>query len=175
MIYFTADLHLGHGNIIKYCHRPFDDADHMDCALIQRWNEVVSPDDTVYVLGDLTMKGPSQCALYASRLAGTIRVVPGNHDRAWLKHPPSQIEILPSSFRYLVDDVTTLICQHEPIPALSPLAPFSTYLLHGHSHGQTRQLPPRTLDVGVDCHVYRPISLIEVMTILHRREDSNVR
>jgi hypothetical protein len=39
--WFTDNLHLGHGNIIGYCSRPFDDVAAMDRALVDRWNEVV--------------------------------------------------------------------------------------------------------------------------------------
>ncbi len=34
MNFFTADLHFGHANIIKYCKRPFTDVAAMDRALI---------------------------------------------------------------------------------------------------------------------------------------------
>ena len=40
-IYFTADLHLGHGRIIKHCKRPFENSHYMDEALIKNWNSVV--------------------------------------------------------------------------------------------------------------------------------------
>ncbi len=43
--FFTADLHLGHRNIIEYSGRPFRDADEMNAALVERWNDFVSPDD----------------------------------------------------------------------------------------------------------------------------------
>jgi len=39
--WFTADLHLGHRNIIEYCNRPFADVDEMNRALIANWNQVV--------------------------------------------------------------------------------------------------------------------------------------
>lgn len=53
--FFTADLHIGHRNIIDYSHRPFRDADEMNAALVDVWNETVGPDDEVIVLGDFAM------------------------------------------------------------------------------------------------------------------------
>jgi len=43
--FVTADLHLGHSNIIKYCDRPFGSAEEMDQTLIDNWNSVVDKND----------------------------------------------------------------------------------------------------------------------------------
>ena len=48
-VFFTADPHFGHTNIIRYENRPFASAEEMDQELIRRWNETVSPEDTVYL------------------------------------------------------------------------------------------------------------------------------
>ncbi len=53
--WFTADLHLGHRNIIDYCDRPFADVDAMNRALIDNWNHAVAEDDTVWVVGDFAL------------------------------------------------------------------------------------------------------------------------
>jgi calcineurin-like phosphoesterase family protein len=44
--WFTAELHLGHRNIIRYCDRRFESVGVMNRALIARWNEIVDDDDT---------------------------------------------------------------------------------------------------------------------------------
>ena len=34
MIYFTADTHFGHANIVRMCERPYPDVDTMNEAMI---------------------------------------------------------------------------------------------------------------------------------------------
>src|SRR4051812_27561867 len=84
--WFTSDLHFGHRNIIGYCDRPFRDVDAMDAALVERWNEVVAPDDIVWVLGDVAMGRIERSLALVGGLHGTKHLVAGNHDRCWTGH-----------------------------------------------------------------------------------------
>lgn len=52
MIWFTADTHFGHKNIIKYCDRPFDSIENMDQTIIGAINNNVQPNDILWHLGD---------------------------------------------------------------------------------------------------------------------------
>ncbi|HKZ41488.1 MAG TPA: hypothetical protein VJ044_11030 [Candidatus Hodarchaeales archaeon] len=54
-IWFTADHHFCHTNIIKYCGRPFKTVQEMDHTMINKWNSVVKEGDTVYHLGDFAL------------------------------------------------------------------------------------------------------------------------
>ena len=57
-IYFTADLHFGHPNILKHSpKRPYSDTVDIvahDAWLLDLWCSTVDKRDTVYILGDLT-------------------------------------------------------------------------------------------------------------------------
>ena len=79
-VYFTADPHFGHANIIRYENRPFASVEEMDRELIRRWNETVTPEDTVYLLGDFSFYGKEKSAEILAALQGQIRLVMGNHD-----------------------------------------------------------------------------------------------
>src|SRR6516162_5076939 len=51
-IWFTADFHLGHRNIIRYCNRPCDSVEAMNSAILERLNGAVKANDVLYFLGD---------------------------------------------------------------------------------------------------------------------------
>ena len=57
-IYFTADLHFGHANILKHSpKRPYSDTVDIkahDEWLLDLWRSTVDKRDTIYILGDLT-------------------------------------------------------------------------------------------------------------------------
>jgi len=79
MIYYTADLHLGHENVIKFGDRPFSDVNEMDNTLIANWRAVVRPNDDIYVLRDLIFRCREPEA-YLKQLTGRIHMIRGNHD-----------------------------------------------------------------------------------------------
>jgi calcineurin-like phosphoesterase family protein len=78
--WFISDTHFGHKNILVYEKdaRPFENIEVMNETIIDRWNSVVNPKDSVYHLGDFAF-GKHNINI-ASRLAGRKFLVLGNHD-----------------------------------------------------------------------------------------------
>ncbi len=79
-VWVTADLHLGHENIIKYTARPFLNSKEMDKILIHNWNTIIAPNDTVYIVGDLAFRR-RDVKRYLRILNGKKILIRGNHDR----------------------------------------------------------------------------------------------
>jgi calcineurin-like phosphoesterase family protein len=89
--WFTSDLHLGHANIIKYCHRPFKDIEEMNETIITNWNSRVKDGDLVFHVGDFCFKNSkggkpgegmqNKASHWRERLNGDIIFIKGNHDR----------------------------------------------------------------------------------------------
>jgi calcineurin-like phosphoesterase family protein len=160
--FFTADTHLSHNNIIKYCKRPFENVKEMDEAIIENWNSVVDPKDTVYHLGDFAFaKDVETVEKYIKALNGKIHLVLGNHDKHSVKGASGFIwkrdyarikihdqKIILSHYAFRVWD-----CKH-----------YGSYHLYGHSHGM---LPDDessySFDVGVDANDFIPISFDQVV------------
>ena len=55
-MWFTADTHFGHSNIIELTHRPFSSVQEMDRRLIANINDRVSARDSLYILGDFSFR-----------------------------------------------------------------------------------------------------------------------
>lgn len=175
MIYFTADHHFNHTNIIKFCNRPFATVEEMNTTMIARWNEVVKHDDTVYHLGDFTLEGPVVAEQFFAALNGHIGVIPGGHDVRWLAdseqyysngYMVDPVEILPPLVSLEFPELgkggrphVIVLCHYAM--RVWDRSHHGAWHLYGHSHGN---LPVEGLsfDVGVDCHDFRPISLGEV-------------
>lgn len=160
MIWFTADEHFGHKNIIKYCCRPFGSVEEMNESLIRNWNKRVSEGDSVYVLGDFCFRDPDQ---YLRELNGDVILIFGNHDDTKCRHGKTMFKGVFDILKIKPRNKTILLSHYAMrVWAKSHI---NSYHLYGHSHGT---LPPfgKSMDVGVDCHDYAPISLDEVEDIL---------
>lgn len=58
-IWFTADPHFGHATINRHCERPCASVAQMDEELLRNINDRVSPEDTLYHLGDFAFRTKS--------------------------------------------------------------------------------------------------------------------
>lgn len=190
--WFTADLHLGHENIIRYCHRPFADVEAMNEALIERWNLVVAPDDQVWVLGDLAMGPIRESLTLVAGLAGRKVLLAGNHDRCWSGHrgrprarPDEWVtayldagfdEIHQGTVELTVGGVGVLACHFpyqgdsQPLDRHTDHRPHDDggWILHGHVHDRWRT-EGRQVNVGVDVWDYRPVAEATIAEIVTSR------
>lgn len=145
MDFFTADLHLGHENVIRHCNRPFKNADVMDDALIENWNRRVSKNDTVYILGDLIFRTNHLPEDYLYRLNGHKHLIIGNHDQSWLKKLPSG-ELLNTSvteafesinhMKVIKQDRLVITLCHYPMMTWQA-AGHGGLMIFGHIHNNT--------------------------------------
>lgn len=167
-IWFTSDTHYWHSNIIRHCDRPFEHSYQMNEALIRRHNEMVDPDDTVFHLGDFAFASQRQIIDILNRLNGHYYMLRGNHDK-WMRgfEGHERIEWIKDYHEMRHDG---LVLCHYPLGSWNGMRNGSV-MLHGHCHGNYEYSYPNSkkcgkiIDVGVDSHDYRPISLRRVMEI----------
>jgi calcineurin-like phosphoesterase family protein len=140
MIFYTADLHLGHKNVIKLCSRPFTSIEEMDAALIENWNLVVGKDDTVYILGDLSFRSVGSVKPVLKVLNGTKHLIIGNHDKSWMKNVRLEEFFATVSPLLEIDDGDTHITLcHYPMLSWNRVAHGAIHI-HGHIHNNTNSL-----------------------------------
>ena len=79
-IWVTSDLHFMHNKPFIYEQRGFQSVYEMNEAIVKRFNEVVKPEDDVYILGDLMLNDNEAGRQLINRLNGWLHIVYGNHD-----------------------------------------------------------------------------------------------
>lgn len=179
-IWFTSDTHFNHANIIEHAARPFADLDDMTAAMIHRWNTVVNAGDIVYHLGDFALSWGKKHARVIddilSKLNGNKWLIAGNHDRdEVVKNPRWSKVVHYHEIKVDRDGVhkQRIVMSHYPMRVWNQMHR-EAWMLHGHSHGNLVDIGGKTMDVGVDCHGYRPISIDEVAVFMEGREAVSV-
>lgn len=146
-----------------------------DEYIIERHNALVGDDDLVYHLGDFAFGRSDTVFRILRRLKGQIRIIWGNHDKS-AKDASTAIKFYPDLYprvKFLGDYHTfndlgeSFVLFHYPILVWDRMH-HGSYGLCGHSHGSCPQSNPKTtttrlLDVGVDCHDYKPWELGEIV------------
>lgn len=151
----TGCPHFGHANIVHLCNRPFANVHEMNKTLTDNWNQAVHPEDTVYVLGDLSFKAPRPAWQYTDQLNGKIILVWGNHDRHRKDLVKHGIEV--HDYLELEVDDRLVVLNHYPIEEWNGWFNGSIHL-HAHCHGN-RPNAVRRYDVGVDTNNFQPLDL----------------
>lgn len=80
MIYFTSDLHFNHDKDFIYKPRGFDNISEMNEAILKNFKETISPEDDLYILGDIFLGELEPGLELFKQLPGKIHIVWGNHD-----------------------------------------------------------------------------------------------
>lgn len=137
MRYYISDLHLFHENVIRFDNRPFENVFEMHNAIIDRWNSVVTNGDTVYILGDISLRGANdELIALVSRLKGHKVLVKGNHDDVSDYRYQLLFEEI-CDYKEIQDSFDgqnyNLILSHYPIFSWKKMSR-GTILLYGHTH-----------------------------------------
>ena len=129
---------------------------HGNEALVERWNATVAPDDTVWHLGDFTVRVPAaRAAALLDRLHGTKRLVAGNNDGPATRACDGWASV--QDYTEITVEGRRLVLCHYPLRSWNGMHR-GALNLHGHTHGRMKPLT-RQFDVGVDVWGFRPVGL----------------
>lgn len=163
MIYFTADQHFWNQKQYPVGSRRFETVRERNEFLVRQWNAVVSPDDEVYLLGDISDGDGVRTTEILRQLNGSKYLVIGNHDR-YLEDPGFQLTEYKWCRQYyeLLTMDTKFVLFHFPLEIWSGCRNERIHL-HGHCHSRiAMQKPIRRYEVGVDAHEGKPVSIEEI-------------
>lgn len=151
----------------------------MNETIIQNWNNTVSPDDTVYFLGDFAFCGNGKKRAVLRELNGNKIMVWGNHDfretkTKWRELGFSEVhdqlnftykghDFISCHFPYLMPHISD-----KRYESLRPVDNGTT-CLHGHIHSKPEEKIRLTdkgtlmYDVGVDANGFAPVNIETVI------------
>jgi calcineurin-like phosphoesterase family protein len=142
-IFYISDTHFGHANVLAFNHindslwkdvgvEPLNDPKDIvswNQFLINKWNNKVSPNDTVYFLGDFALKiNLEEIKKIKNSLNGKIIFIKGNHDKESLTNLKDLVVI-----DKLNDKNVSVYLSHYPTFCF-PGSAYNNYHFYGHIH-----------------------------------------
>lgn len=175
-IWLTSDLHLCHTKDFLWSPRGFSSSEEHDEAIIDNINEVVKPDDILYILGDLMLENSEQgTGLLRQLRCKNVNIILGNHDtevRQRIYQYTLGYHILgwaaPAKFNN-----KSFFLSHYPTATTNlddDKRPWTrVYNLCGHSH-TTDKWDARTDSIHVELDAWNnyPVNLEEIYTLIRQ-------
>lgn len=190
-VFFIADLHLSHKNILSYQPNRIEafgladnkDIENMNEAIIDMWLSMTKRHDQIYVLGDFIMTNIYDSMKMLHRLKSNgckIHLIVGNHDKA-TKSMNNMFESMSlikvqtfkkNMFEFLDNDLTVVMC-HYPMKSWPHKAHGSLHL-YGHTHDNSlfeMDNNDLSFNVGLDVPYmnHRLISLEEIYEMYKKK------
>ncbi len=166
-LWFTADTHFGHLNIMKYCHRPFHSVEEMDETMIRNINDLVHEDDILYHLGDFSF---GSTLIWRNRIkCKQIILIRGNHDKQIVPYCFSSIhDLLQVKVQYNRDSQKIILCHYAM--RIWNASHHGSWHLYGHSHSTlTEDVRSLSFDVGVDGNNFSPLNINQIAGRMSRK------
>lgn len=167
-IFLVSDTHFGHSKILTFMRsdnitplRHFSTVEEMDDIMVENWNSVVKPNDTIYHLGDVVMNRRHLITL--QRLNGSKRLILGNHDIFEHSDYTPYFKRLHGSYK-----LDTLILSHIPLHVDS-VPHWAVANVHGHIHSADVD-DHRYYNVSVENINYTPISLEDLKVQIRKKQ-----
>lgn len=162
----------------------------MDQVILDRINETVGVDDTLYILGDFCFRG-GKPADYLSRIVcQDVHLILGNHDKRsdYIDNlSAARIDVGFTSVQEVKEIIycnQRIFLSHYPHRSW-PASHKGSYHLYGHVHSkldnEDKKSSRRTLDVGVDNTVSygkmfgEPFSFKEIQNIMNNQRKNYER
>lgn len=178
-IYVTSDLHLCHDKEFLYEKRGFTNIWDMNTAILQNWNNIVNPEDDVYLLGDVMLNNNKIGLNILKNLKGKIHIICGNHDTAAriesYKNCWNVVEVcygLPLKYKkwhFFLSHYPTLTANMDDGKAIQQ----HIINLCGHSHTQDRWADwekGTIYHVELDAHNNTPVLIDDIIEDLKNKE-----
>jgi calcineurin-like phosphoesterase family protein len=169
MNYYISDMHWGQSDVLATDPRPFATADDCYYYMLQQWNQVVKPEDHVYIIGDCLSDQVDNIGDYLSPLNGHLHLVIGNHDHNLINHPDAAqyFEDMGQIVEIMDGDHIVVMC-HFPMLCWSHKNHPECVHVFGHVH---RNIPEQIRYINRDgtaynagCMInnYRPVTIREL-------------
>ena len=181
MIWFTSDWHIGHNKDFCYSPRGFSSPEEMDTEILFRTNEVVAPDDELWILGDLAMSGRRDewDRVFSHLLCKNVKFLQGNHDT------DNKMDIYESVYNFEYHGYADMFkyskkkifyLSHYPT-IVSNYGEEKRFLwnLSGHTHYKNKfyDCISKIYNVSVDAHNCYPVSIEQIIQDIDEKEKQN--
>lgn len=180
MIYFTSDLHIGHNKDFVYAVRGCESIEQMEARIIINWNNIIKPEDTVYILGDLMLRDTEHGIWVVNQLNGKKVIIAGNHDTdtrlELYKEKIQNLEFIAYAHQikygkgiFYLSHYPTLTNNFDDQKA------WAKHLINlfGHTH-QTEKFyndNPYMYNVGMDAHGLTPVSIDQIIEDIKKKKE----
>lgn len=175
-IWFTSDTHFMHNKEFLYDARGFNTPEEMCEEIVKRWNEVVSPEDIVYHLGDVILSDTEKGISFVKKLNGKIHLIRGNHDTdSKVKQYKTCSNIISIEWATMIKYKKRMFyLSHCPSITRTPDdSPNKQGIinLYGHTHQNTNfyENNPYMYHVGMDSHNLTPVSIDEILIEINEK------
>lgn len=180
MIWWTADLHFMHNNVLKFCpNRKCNTIQEHDEIIVNNINAVVKEDDILIFVGDVSMSSKSQIRKIIQKIkCKNIILVRGNHDNK--KSLPTDCFVLIVERLSMIISGKPVLISHFPYKwslwkrfidrlrfikkdkhKMRRPSDNGAFLIHGHTHS-TNKYNKRMIHVGIDAWDMKPVPHFEI-------------